>query len=186
MDKKRTAGAMAGAALAAAVVGEMLRRNGYSVNVRLQRPVRADARAIIDLVGRVEREVELIPAVREVTILAESPEAVRYRVQGTSPLGAWWAEYHKWWDYGAGSVGWASDKGSFGLRQRGQLNLEPIPGGTEMVLTTEYTSVWPVVGPAIAAAGKTLLVEPNFRAWLDNIALVLEAETDSPQARAAS
>lgn len=186
MDKKRTAGAMAGAALAAAVVGEMLRRNGYSVNVRLQRTVRAEGCAVIDLVSRVEREVELIPAVREVTILEEAPEAVRYRVKGTSPLGSWWAEYHKWWDYGAGTVGWASDKGSFGLRQRGQLNLEPVPGGTEMVLTCEYTSVWPVVGPAIAATGKAVLVEPNFRAWLDNIALVLEAEAENPPARAAS
>ncbi|MBI3947632.1 MAG: hypothetical protein HY321_17055 [Armatimonadetes bacterium] len=185
MERKRTAGAMAGAALAAAVVGEMLRRNGYSVSVRLQRLVKADPKAIIELVSHVERETELIPSVRKVTILETSPEAVRYRVDGSSPLGPWWSLYHKWWDYEANSVGWASDKGSFGLRQRGQLNLEPTPAGTEIILTSEYTSEWPVLGPAIAAAGRGLLVEPSFSAWLDNIAAALEGEGQAREERAA-
>lgn len=182
MEKKRTAGAMAGAALAAAVVGEMLRRSGYSVRVALKRVIRADKEAIIDLVRQVDREVQLIPAIRGVSILETSPEGVRYRVEGTSSLGAWWAEYHKWWDYEAATIGWASDRGAFGLRQRGRMNLEPVPEGTEVVLTTEYTSIVPVVGPAIAAAGKTLLVEPNFRAWLDNIAATLEPRPEPEEA----
>lgn len=185
MEKKRTAEAMAGAALAAAMVGEMLRRNGYSVNVSLRRVIDADARAIINLVSHVEREAELIPAIRKVTVLEESAEAVRYRVEGRGPLGAWWSVYHKWWDYNAGMVGWASDRGSFGLRQRGRMNLEPIPGGTDVLLTTEFASVWPVVGPAIASAGKRMLVQPNFEAWLNNIAAALEGDAEQYQERAA-
>lgn len=182
MEKKRTAGAMAGAALAAAVVGEMLRRSGYSVRVALKRVIHADKEAIIDLVRQVDREVQLIPTIRSVSILESSPEGVRYRVEGASPLGAWWAEYHKWWDYEAGTIGWASDKGAFGLRQRGRMNLEPVPEGTEVTLTTEYTSIAPVVGPAIAAAGKTLLVHPNFQAWLDNIAAIVEKKEGQEEA----
>jgi len=174
MEKKRAAGAVAGAALAAAVVTEMLRRSGYSVSIRLRRVIRADSRAIIDVVSRVEGETDLIPAIKEVEVLESAADGVRYRVRGTSPLGPWWAEYHKWWDYEAGTVGWASDRGAYGLRQRGQLNLEPVAEGTEVILTSEYTSVTPVVGPAIAAAGRGLLVEPNFRAWLDNIARAVE------------
>lgn len=183
MEKKRTAGAMAGAALAAAVVGEVLRRNGYSVSVCLRRTIPADLQAIIDLVRHVERENELIPAIRKVTVLEESAEAVRYRVDGASPIGPWWATYHKWWDYEAGTVGWASDEGAFGLKQRGRMNLEPVAEGTEVLLTSEFTSIWPVVGPAVAAMGKRVLVEPNFEAWLDNIAQTLGAGPEAiPQA----
>ncbi len=175
MEKKRTAGAMAGAALAAAVVGEIIRRNGYAVNIRLRRVIHAEPRAIIDLVRQVEREVELIPAVRKVAVIERSDEEARYRVDGTSPLGPWWVVYTKWWDYEANTVGWASDEGAFGLTQRGRMNLEPVPEGTEVILTAEYTSLLPVVGPAVAAIGRRLLVEPNFTAWLKNIAAVVEA-----------
>ncbi|MDH7568024.1 MAG: SRPBCC family protein [Armatimonadota bacterium] len=174
MERKRAMGAMAGAALAATVVAEILRRNGYSVTTRLEHVIGASPSDIIHLVSQVEREPEFIPAVRKVTVLERTPEAVRYRVEGVSPLGAWYAMYHKWWDVEAGTVGWASDDGSFGLRQRGQLNLEPRDGKTLVVLTSEYTSEWAVAGPAIASAGKYMLVEPNFRAWLRNLGRALE------------
>ena len=165
MEQKRTAGAMAGAAFAAAVVGEMLRRNGYSVSIRLTRTVQAEARAIIDLVSQVERETELIPAIQKVTLLDESPEAVRYRVDGT--IGPWWAVTSGGIE--AQTVGWASDEVRMAAARAAQSGAAGWGHGSSSPASTSGGGAG-----AVSPAWKRLLVVPST--WLGTSPCASRAE----------
>jgi hypothetical protein len=154
---------------------EAVRLSGWAAPLRLSQPSAAAPTALAALVREVERETELVPGVRRVTVLERSQTRVRYEVRGLTCGLPWAVRFRKEWERDS-RFEWRAEGGAGWPEQRGVLWLQPQGGGTLLELRAWTRSRLPLLGGLATLLVNPLFLAPTFSAWLRNLARVAEAE----------
>lgn len=180
--------------LLAAGASEVVRLSGWTAPLRLTARSDASPEALAALVRDVERETELVPGVRRVTVrergcadgrgtdaaaLCSLPTGlpssgwVRYEVEGVAYGLPWRVRIRKAWDE-EGRFNWRSEGGTGRPEQEGALLLRPDGAGTWLELSARTRSALPLLGGAATLLVGPLFLAPTFAAWLRNLARAAE------------
>ena len=156
---------------------EIIRLSGWTAPLSLRAVSEAAPEAIAALIRQVERESELVPGVRHVTVLERSePDQhqrmgqngrgelnpvratgwIRYEVEGVAYGLPWRVRFRKAWE-GNRHFWWRAEGGTGRPEQHGALWLIPCAIGTRLELRAQTRSALPILGGAA-----TLLVNPLF------------------------
>jgi hypothetical protein len=181
---------------------EAVRLSRWSAPLWLRKRAAAAPDVVAAFVRDVERETELVPGVRRVTVLERTsaengrptavnavrtvtagvpPSAVsaggwvRYRVEGMAYGLPWTVRFCKEW-VGNTRFVWRAEGGTGRPEQFGELLLVPEGAGTQMELRVRTRSALPVLGGAATLLFNPLFLAPTFSAWLRNLARAAEAE----------
>lgn len=166
---RRTTAVMGIGALGAAIWGvARALRCRQNVTLSLEQPTRLDADVVIGRVADISSEPAMIPFVKSVEILDQSPSAVEYIVRGCAFRIPWWMHYRKLWNYRANMVNWSSVDGSFSVENTGRLTVERRPSGNVIRLTTGYSVGMPVGSRFIERMLRPLLAYA-FGVWLKRL-----------------
>jgi hypothetical protein len=189
------------AILAAAAGGsEGVRISGWKAPLRLRLESAAPPSAIAALVRAVEREPEVVPGVRRVTVFArggpwkpgddeprnsdviimrqsEEPGAEPVRPDGWVSyevqgvrFGVPWAVHFTKYWWGDSEFNWFSEGGTGLPEHTGTLMLTPHEGGTRLELWAETRSAVPLLGGLGTLLVNPLFLAPTFGGWLRNLA----------------
>jgi hypothetical protein len=173
---------------------EIVRLSGWTAPLSLRAEARAASEAIAALVRDVEREPQLVPGVRRVTVIErgvwERPLAhrhegaaepgggrtdgwVRYELEGVAYGLRWRVRIWKAWE-GDRSFWWRAEGGTGWPKQHGAMWLLPHCTGTRMELRVRTRSALPALGGAATLLVNPLFLAPTFSSWLRNLARTAE------------
>jgi hypothetical protein len=193
-------------------VSEAVRLSRWSAPLWLRERAAAAPEVVAARVRDVERETELVPGVRAVTVLERKsaeggrptvvnavgaatvgvpPSAVsaggwvRYQVEGMAYGLPWKVRFCKEW-VGDTRFVWRAEGGTGRPEQFGELLLLPEGAGTRMELRVRTRSALPLLGGAATLLVNPLFLGPTFAGWLRNLARAVEAESGQRGASAGS
>lgn len=166
---RRTTAAIGMGAIGAAAWGlRRLARRAHHVDISMDQATVLPADVIIARLADVRGEPAVIPFVRSVEVLLETPQSAEYIVGGRVLGVPWWVRYSKQWDYRSNSVTWRSLDGMYGIENSGRVQVLCRDKRNLIRLTTGYSVRMSAVGLTIERIMKPLLAYA-FGVWLKRL-----------------
>ncbi|MHB1001406.1 MAG: hypothetical protein ACYC27_19375 [Armatimonadota bacterium] len=167
--KRNTAIALGTIIVTGLAIGS-IKKTGNTRNMKLhiERKSNLPSDEVINIISQVEKEPGIIPFVESVSIIDKGPCCTRYEVKGSAFGVPWWMRFKKAWDQELGVVKWASECGSYGLRNTGRITITDNENGSSIILDSKY-----VIHKAVVDRYVEKLMRPGleyaFRIWLDRL-----------------